>query len=1811
MEAIYKKIHADSGSTNYNKIRRLNLLNVLMQWKNFYKNENMAHVIIETSKKLIQEPKIHGQEPNVFGLMTCNKRLKLLNKDCNKNLTSLISENLDPNTILKNLKVDNKLQWTSEGKNDIQMLILNRPEIYKIPESELGSDPKTSKIHNMLNKVYNNKHFLYLITNTIIDGVTFFSIVDYNDVKLEQEQEPQPTLDNLHFVMNFFSPDDILTSSIIAKKEEKQIKFYYVTKDEEKQDEDEEEEKKHKLNSITYNEFIIKVNDGMDEIATLDGDKIIPHDVINYLNNRNSDLIEKYFFLSNDMNNKTFLNFDKLLNDFEPIINNDYFKEIILMQLVHLTCLDDIATRGGGSGKTSLNDVKNTMKKYKENIVSVHDNFHDISFDDYVKLLANDPSKELNLELTYIYLKKEVIKKTLNNSYVPSIDNIEEVVDEIDDYLRIYDPKNVNSGEEPYIINEGNRLLDHYSHIFDLYDDIINMSKKATPNKLQFNNDAIQTVDLDSYYNNVNFNNIMDHNYLPIKLNDPAPHSFGHAMLLPNNKRLQYGGERSQDFTTYLENNERKIQVMNNNIEMMNPNTHIKKYDYGDYIISRIDKYIENNKDYLSKLPETGQEPESFIIILYSYYYLLKRRIHDDIVFEHGILEKDALEPEPEPESIYGETFKKYKMTDKKTLADLTKFVIQDLYNNKDVSSFFKIDDNDSNEKKIKRLLTMLSTSGYNNYFICINKLCKDKITNINVAETLQKAFFIGKDNKADLDDCLTSCMIPNPENIYKSMHIEFDIDDKIIEVLKYIFLESANKKGLNLVELYDNILITDQNLQFITEAFLFKFLRNYTYVSSKNLHKKIFCLFDGTKIVKKYPESYDIKYTYELLTDESKLTLSGCDINNNFQSYMDCLEEMTSDQFKENVNYIGKQYLELFDNSIAKDFDVNTNPELTSDDYELRKRFKYDIYGKSIDVKDEDNINDEKTGSFEKLMYEYHPNSYKINLLIDEIIKLEKDDDKSHELPNKKQQLEKLKTEQIIEIKNDFDIYKEDKGGLIIKQTKEDEEFLLISKFKEEKSEELFNPSSDNYYKYNVSVSELDIIKDKIIERQKTITDFTYDYNELIIMGKFTQYLQNHPFNLFTNGLTKGVENTYAKPLIKCKFHTFEYYMDLKKNYSELIEVFRLMDVAYNNDTEKSIVDKLIDSAKKADNEKKEVNIYKILYTVINRKLKFLKYEQLIINETPERNKSFEVIEKLYNYIEENKGKKLSIEDQFRDAAKKAAVPGVVVDEAVNLIKKITGKKVDDTPFFSPGKIYFPYSEDDSLVDSYNNVNIYSFKEMYIDDNKQIDDVKTGTFKIDDKKGTTGNSDRSMIGGREETVTYLNEKYLTNHKNNLNLQLYTDISRLKRFRNTIGSDCNTTLGKFSYKYPKLESREEMEKFKFIKEDNIKEWGGHFITNYPYDKLHITDVNSMSKSKTEICKQISKNTSKSSMYFENSIINTNKKRLKDIGFQVEEEEKDDDISDFKKLLHDHNSKIKNIVEYNNKANNNLHLWNGLFNHSIFNVRQYSYDFLPLMIFWFIKPSITDPIIDTIIELNENLNKQGKGMRRKREKEKDYTHNEIITKNQYEYTCMFIEKLKDKLSDKLKNKLTDYNNEWLNEDVMDKISNIWVYMTEEKKDIYINNCVEIFRSGFNLLGKYILRYDKDADDDIMKTLVDVMITEAKAEVKAAENEKAAEAAAATVAEAARKEEATKEEEAVRLAEAAASAAAAEAAIVAKAARQETGLRRRIKSDNKNLPPPPLKTTLPYDKKNQGGGHYYFNPISRKRKVRSRSKTMKSR
>ena len=55
-----------------------------------------------------------------------------------------------------------------------------------------------------------------------------------------------------------------------------------------------------------------------------------------------------------------------------------------------------------------------------------------------------------------------------------------------------------------------------------------------------------------------------------------------------------------------------------------------------------------------------------------------------------------------------------------------------------------------------------------------------------------------------------------------------------------------------------------------------------------------------------------------------------------------------------------------------------------------------------------------------------------------------------------------------------------------------------------------------------------------------------------------------------------------------------------------------------------------------------------------------------------------------------------------------------------------------------------------------------------------------------------------------------------TIHKNNLNLQLYTDISRLKRFRKFDKTGCYNKLGILSYQYPLLQEKEEMDNFKLI-----------------------------------------------------------------------------------------------------------------------------------------------------------------------------------------------------------------------------------------------------------------------------------------------------------------------------------------------------------------------------------------------------------
>ena len=162
MEELYKNICNNTTIKNYNKIRMLNLLNLLIQCQHFYKNENHSFdfiapvldnnteskFIAEASKKLVSKDKI-------FGLLICDAKLNLSNKYCNDMLLLLINKYMDDfnkgTSKGRHIIVDYKLEEDRDGEHTIDMCFLNRPEIYK------KSKKQNSRIHKMINKVYGKK----------------------------------------------------------------------------------------------------------------------------------------------------------------------------------------------------------------------------------------------------------------------------------------------------------------------------------------------------------------------------------------------------------------------------------------------------------------------------------------------------------------------------------------------------------------------------------------------------------------------------------------------------------------------------------------------------------------------------------------------------------------------------------------------------------------------------------------------------------------------------------------------------------------------------------------------------------------------------------------------------------------------------------------------------------------------------------------------------------------------------------------------------------------------------------------------------------------------------------------------------------------------------------------------------------------------------------------------------------------------------------------------------------------------------------------------------------------------------------------------------------------------------------------------------------------------------------------------------------------------------------------------------------------------------------------------------------------------
>jgi len=1673
MEELYKNIRINGKIKNYNKIRRLNLLNLLIQCQHFYKEENHSFdfiapvidknteskFIAEASKKLVSKDKI-------FGLLVCNTKLNLSNKYCNDMLLLLINKYMDDfnkgTSRGRLIKVDDKLEEDNGGNHTIDMCFLNRPEIYKKPQS---GNSINSKIHQMMNKVYGErgKQFLYLITFNNNN----FSVVDYNDIKESTPEEPT-TLENIYFATNFFNQSNVLVGSIIAKKDANNIFFYHVKKEEK---DIEYQENIHEINSKHYNEFITIVQSGSEstQFYKIDNTPINSEHVVHYLYKNDYDVIEALLFMSDEERTKTNI-FDALFktqtydNLLENIHNRTNFKELFSMQLVNITEHFD-ASKPLTGGSNDLKEIEETMKTHIENINQIHSEFHNIGFDDFSKMLTRN-NLHNNFGLIYIYLKKEVVNKTLRESYVPSIDNISEVIEELEDYLRIYSDSQLSTVEEKlFSIEEGNKILDKYNFIFDIYEEMITMSQET--NKFQFKDKSIDNIDLDSYYNNVNFNNIIDYDYVPFQESKEEPMEASNAVLL-SNKKIQTGG-RAESVTKYWDEIQHDKKTIESNIESIRELEQINKevYSYGFSITSRIEKYIENHHDKLE-----DEKYDNLLTVLYSYYYLLLTSIHSSIIFDYG---KIPIEDRPKNTIIKSETIRKVKMydyalTEQNNLTILAQFVIQKLFkNNDDINRFFEIENSEPEDKKIKRFLVLLSTSGYNDFFICKNDLCKTKDDTLATTskddtlattskDKLKNNIFITNDiDDTNFNKCFDKCIVPDPETVFKKMTIEFNIEERVIIIIEKILKE--NNGGLNIGSLHKYV-NNEPQLDFLLQRDIFEILKKVTYVNNKNLHNKSFGLFKDGNIVDEYPKYDEIQddYIYMLLSDELKIK-QFCPEGNHFTSFMDCLEEMDDDKFRENVNVIGKKYLELFDNSIAQDFNVNENPQDT-DDFEVRKRFKYDIYGDGIDTtKVEHETKEEVSHLFDKLIHGLGTYSYQINLKIDEIIELEKNGTTKNDqiMATKLEELNKLKNEQVKAVDNDYEKYTEELVNGKIKN--DNEEFIKTSSIKEGDVRKYFNPGDEDYFKYNVSDNEMDVIKDKIIERHKLIKEFTNYYYELSILYEFAQYLHKYPYNIFTDGLNEEKpEQFLAEPSSQFNFHTFEYYMDFEINATNLHHVFKTMnDNGFKNKMfDVGYILKQMRLPKELRDVSSDFGKKDMLYNVIKTKLRSLKILKLINNEADDREELFDLIDKVDNYVDEEMygyNSKINMNDIGFNISSISTIVNSFLSIPTKYVNTTYKIVADILTKFTPGKQHFPYSENEFLIDSYSGENVYSFKEMYLND-QQYGGRKNGSFQqyeyIDNPiKGQQGVPDKikAKIGDPID-VTYPTEQFLTIHKNNLNLQLYTDISRLKRFRKFDKAGCYNKLGILSYQYPLLQEKEEMDNFKLIdykNDENIAKWGNKFITDYPYDKLHMTDVTKLSSIKEIMCKGISTvPLAVSNNFFKKFIINSSENTKKHIGFRVEEDEEEGDgeLDRLKEILNECNGLLKKLIEKINYTEESLHLWNGLFKNSIFRVRQITNDFLCLMIFWFLKPvigNIHDDKMETLIKLNTIFNSN----RIKKEKKRKSEMRIISQPNSREIHLnihTFINEIIKKLgsNDNLIDKLKDYNNNWLSDDVIRQI-----------------------------------------------------------------------------------------------------------------------------------------------------------------------------
>jgi len=1204
--------------SSYKTIHRLNLLSVINQCKHFYKighdpsYDLLQSVDKDKSSRFVNENiSKHVTGTKIVGLLTSPYKLNIESPSCIRKINNLLSKYAQSVTPTTQIKVNKNLTVNTNSEKIIEIMLFNNHNIY--------TDDK------IITAFLNPTKKLYLITYSDHAGYTLIDYTLHEQVaeKVEPvvdppvaEQVAEPVdpynitnYDSLkYFVfMNFYKSDNEneLSETIIVKKVdgvdgvgevERKYDFYrlkpQVKEEEKKKDplsglleeraeaanaepEEEADVEPDELNRIFYEKcFNILAEQKPEPLFSITQgqlDSLNPDNIINYLTNSNSgdnDIIYKILFQragENIDNIKTILESESLkliLEEDEGQYKNDLF----LMNLMNVKDYFIPVGQAGGKhtiqlGGNGYDTIKDDIEKHKKNMEDIENDFPDLNANGFYELVNNNA---ISVDTKIIYLKKQLVARTLVHSYVPSISR-RDILKELDFFIDFYNKTHETNTEKDkeFILGYGKDLIYTYRNIFDINNDIVSIKTKIVLQPIVIKTPSNIDIDqeLDEYYNNANFNTLMNMDYSDYdtpenaSVNTPVisasnyrnkvdpDKSFINSVWKIGNKITGTGKQHGGRVATQENVNMLKIVINQCNRQLSNiePLLYEPLPDdilyYGYPIKNSIETYEKIHiVDEVSSdnLLEVQMSVYVYHIKLLKLIigklikYTTAAAITDSTAIVTAATAADAIAAD----AIAAEIEVKYGFNKNTNVTELSQHVIQYLFDHTgNLEDFFKIKDMEPLEYKIKRLFVLLSTRGYNRYFSYKNCIC-EKLTvsgteSALISNKLEKNLFIANvPSDMVLINCNVTCSAPNPEIIYKQMSEEFNVDSELLIQIEQFLIEEKltdTYKGITLDDIREHIsyMFSSGTNKPLMWSYIFNLLRPYTYFGDDAPYSdKKFIVFDQkSEIVDNELQMLALKpncikeikseissnnvglFKYGILDDAEKMKLINGGSLVSAKQFIKLIEKADYDKFKIIVRFMGKNYMELFDTDIAKKYQVNHNSD--KNEYEMRKKFRYDIIKPDIVVPDaQDNIPDNP----DKKVISRRDLTDRFKSILD--------------LGHTDVETVKEQGKQLIKKANEyngFNISPNFSGGLIMKNI--NDIYSDIFKVDEE--------------------DEIDILQNKIIEIQKVYKIYRKFQCELLVSYSFAHFLHNNPYIAFTSGGKN----------IKPDFHCQEFYPGYSKN--------------------------------------------------------------------------------------------------------------------------------------------------------------------------------------------------------------------------------------------------------------------------------------------------------------------------------------------------------------------------------------------------------------------------------------------------------------------------------------------------------------------------------------------------------------------------------------------------------------------------------------------------------------------------------------